>query len=111
MHSGFLVNWNAKSVDLVVSDSPSVVRYPVAAVAFNGVDVPTFDLFDNAYVICDPILTVGFDLIPIEVDDVAGIWNVAAVLPFVSLSPVNTEEELDMLLAHVLGDDGGGADD
>lgn len=29
----------------------------------------------------------------------------------VSLSPVNTEEELDMLLAHVLGDDGGGADD
>ena len=28
-----------------------------------------------------------------------------------SLSPVNTEEELDMLLAHVLGDDGGGADD
>ena len=30
---------------------------------------------------------------------------------YVSLSPVNTEEELDMLLAHVLGDDGGGADD
>ena len=29
----------------------------------------------------------------------------------VSLSPVNTEEDLDMLLAHVLGDDGGGADD
>ena len=29
----------------------------------------------------------------------------------VSLSPVNTEEELDMLLAHVLGDDGDGADD
>ena len=29
----------------------------------------------------------------------------------VSLLPVNTEEELDMLLAHVLGDDGGGADD
>lgn len=43
-----------------------------------------------------------------------------AALPFgedeneegiVSLSPVNTEEELDMLLAHVLGDDGGGAND
>ena len=29
----------------------------------------------------------------------------------VSLSPVNTDEELDMLLVHVLGDDGGGADD
>ena len=29
----------------------------------------------------------------------------------ISLTPVNTEEEFDMLLAHVLGDDGGGADD
>lgn len=29
----------------------------------------------------------------------------------ISLSPVDTEEEFDMLLAHVLGDDGGGADD
>ena len=29
----------------------------------------------------------------------------------ISLSTVNTEEEFDMLLTHVLGDDGGGADD
>ena len=29
----------------------------------------------------------------------------------IRLTPVNTEKELDMLLAHVLGDDGGGADD
>lgn len=29
----------------------------------------------------------------------------------VSLSPVNSEEEFDMLIAHVLGDDGGSADD
>lgn len=29
----------------------------------------------------------------------------------IRLTPVNTEKELDMLLTHVLGDDGGGADD
>ena len=29
----------------------------------------------------------------------------------IRLTPVNTEEEFDKLLAHVLGDDGGGADD
>ena len=29
----------------------------------------------------------------------------------ISLSPVDTEEEFDILLAHVLGDDGGGASD
>ncbi len=34
--------------------------------------------------ICDPVLTVGFGLIPIEVDDVAGIWSVAAVLPLIA---------------------------
>ena len=29
----------------------------------------------------------------------------------IRLTPVNTEKELDTLLAHVLGDDGGGVDD
>ena len=29
----------------------------------------------------------------------------------IRLTPVNTDKELDMLLTHVLGDDGGGADD
>ena len=29
----------------------------------------------------------------------------------IRLTPENTEKELEMLLAHVLGDDGGGADD
>ena len=29
----------------------------------------------------------------------------------IRLAPVNTEEEFDMLLAHVLGDDGGGGND
>ena len=76
-----LVGWHAKPVDFVVSNRPGVVGYLVTAVAFYGVDVAILDLFYNADVVSDAVLAVGFDLIPIEVDNVAGIWCITAVLP------------------------------
>ena len=75
---------STKSVDLIVTNSPGVVGNPVAAVAFYGVDVPAFDFFYDAGMIGDTVLAVGFDLIPVKVNDVAGIWGVTAVLPLIA---------------------------
>ena len=36
------------------------------------------------YNIGDTVLAVGFDLIPVKVNDVAGIWGVTAVLPLIA---------------------------
>lgn len=38
----------------------------------------------DADMIGDTVLAVGFDLIPVKVNDVAGIWGVTAVLPLIA---------------------------
>ena len=79
-----LVGWHTKPVDLIISYSPGIVGYPITAVALYGIDITAFDLFYDANMVRDTVLTVGFGLVPIEVDDVAGVRGIAAVLPLIA---------------------------
>ena len=47
----------------------------VAGVAFYSVDDAIFDLFDDADVVGDTVLTAFNGVIPIEEDDVAGVGS------------------------------------
>ena len=64
-----------KPVDFVMSYCPGIRRYSVAGVTFDGVDVTVFDFFDDADVIGLAVLAFAF-AVPVEVDDVAGGWDV-----------------------------------
>ena len=66
--------------------SNGVLAFPagIAGIAFHGIDDPALHLFHNAYMVRSSVLAFVL-IIPIEKDQVAGAWFIAAVLPQSSL--------------------------
>ena len=84
--------------------SNGVLAFPagIAGIAFHGIDDPALHLFHNAYMVRSSVLAFVL-IIPIEKDQVAGAWFIAAVLPQSSLpEPLDADGA-----ACELGDDAG----
>lgn len=88
-----LVDWDAIPIDLIVPYRPGVVGCPVAAVASHGVDIAVIGLFHDTNMIRDAVLSVCFSLVPIEVDDVAEVWNVGCLLPLIAGSEATLTDD------------------
>ena len=62
---------STEPIYLKVVDNPSIIRDPVSGVAFDGVDIAIFYLFDDADVIGLAVLAFA-GTVPVKVDEVAG---------------------------------------
>ena len=69
------------SKNLIVAYRIRLLTAGVAGVAFYGVDCAVFDLFDDADMVGNAVLTAFVGEVPIEEDDITGAGRVGVILP------------------------------
>ena len=69
------------SKNLMVAYRIRLLTAGVAGVAFYGVDCAVFDLFDDADMVGNAVLTAFVGEVPIEEDDITGAGRVGVILP------------------------------
>ena len=76
------VGRGAVPVNLIMAYGIAVLPAAIAGVALHGVDKAVLHLLHDAHMVGKAVLGAGAALVvPVKVDDVAGAWLVAVVLP------------------------------
>ena len=88
----FLIRRYSESEYFIVPDSILPFGTTVACVSLDGVDFSVLNFLNDTNMICLSVLRTGETfVVPVEENNVAGIWRVGIILPFASvLEPLNT---------------------
>lgn len=86
-----LIRRYSESEYFIVSDSILSFGTTVACISLNGVDFPVLNFLNDTDMICQSVLRTGrTSVVPVEEDNITGIWRVGIILPFASvLEPLN----------------------